>query len=112
MVQGMAALEMLNIMETAPATAVSPLRRSENAQTHRSDEARLFRPETLRCRSAFFRRARQQPAFEGVRQKACGPYRPAPGGLRCYHRRPVKWANYLSTVVDREGNMVILYKGS
>ncbi len=46
--QGMAALEMLNIMETAPATTVCPRRRGD-PHTHRSDEVGLLRPPAVRC---------------------------------------------------------------
>ncbi len=40
--QGMAALEMLNIMETAPASPLGAFSAPETAQAHRSDEAGLF----------------------------------------------------------------------
>ena len=47
--QGMAALEMLNIMETSPASAFGPLQPGGDAPSHRGDETGLFRPAPLQC---------------------------------------------------------------
>ena len=50
--QGMAALEMLNIMETIPADPEGPVQRGGDAQAHRGDEARLCRRLSIQCGSA------------------------------------------------------------
>ena len=45
--QGMAALEMLNIMSTLPPDKAGPLATDGVAQPHRGDEAGLYRPVSL-----------------------------------------------------------------
>jgi gamma-glutamyltranspeptidase/glutathione hydrolase len=104
--QGMAALEMLNIMETAPATSGSPL---DAAEMHKRIEA-------MKLAYSDLRRYDADPHFSDVpvkillskdyAKKRAAAINPRRADCNVTPGRPVNGDTTYLTVVDREGNMV------
>ena len=109
--QGIAALEMLNIMSLFPLSTYAAARRDRTAHADRSAEAGVRRPAPLRRRSAVQQSARRGHDVDGVcagaRQADRSRIRRA---ATCSTGQPASIHGdtiYLS-VVDREGNIVSL----
>ena len=94
--QGMAALEMLNIMSTLPADKGGPLAPHGTAQSHRGDEAGLLRSVPLQRRSAIRESAGARIAVRRLRPAARGADRSGEGELHGGQRQSSQERHHLS----------------